>query len=227
MDEQSFEIVFRGDILIGQPLAAVKVRMGQLFKLPPEQVDKLFTGKAVVLKRGLDQATAGKYKAAIAKAGAQVTIVATKGGDERAQRTRRLSLAPLGALLSPRSRGASANVKDIETGHLSLRAQEGNLVEGSELERREPAQVQLRDWQLAELGAILAAEATRAAMEQPIAEVNWELAELGADMAPASEAPPVPTVDADFDLAPVGADLETLRQDPPLAAPDTSHLALE
>src|SRR5690606_40568336 len=55
-----FDIIFRGDIVIGHQLQDVKARLQQLFKTDAARIDALFTGRPVALKRGLDQATANK-----------------------------------------------------------------------------------------------------------------------------------------------------------------------
>jgi len=76
MNEQQFDIIFRGDIVFGHQLAEVKLRLQQLFKADAAKVDALFTGKPVPLKRNLDQASAQKYKEVLHKAGALVDVVA-------------------------------------------------------------------------------------------------------------------------------------------------------
>jgi len=75
MSEQQFDIIFRGDIVFGHQLADVKIKLQQLFKADAAKIDALFTGRPVPLKRGLDQASAQKYKDVLIKAGAQVELV--------------------------------------------------------------------------------------------------------------------------------------------------------
>lgn len=79
MAEQQFDIIFRGDIVLGHNLAEVKVKLQQLFKTDTSKIDALFTGKPTPLKRGLDEATAQKYREVLLKAGAQVSVVAAVG----------------------------------------------------------------------------------------------------------------------------------------------------
>jgi hypothetical protein len=76
MSESQFDIIFRGDIVFGHQLADVKTRLQQLFKADAAKIDALFTGRPVPLKRGLDEASAQKYKEVLIKAGAQVELVA-------------------------------------------------------------------------------------------------------------------------------------------------------
>ena len=79
--ESKFDITFRGDVIAGNNIVDVKQRLAQLFKIDAEKVDALFTGRAVPLKRNVDQATAEKYKAILMKAGAQVSLKDLTSGD--------------------------------------------------------------------------------------------------------------------------------------------------
>ena len=72
-----YQIVFEGKLSGERPLDEVKRNLAALFKMKSEQVDALFTGKAVVIKRDIDQATAVKYQAAFKKAGALCSVVGT------------------------------------------------------------------------------------------------------------------------------------------------------
>ena len=66
----TYDLIFSGDIdnAIGE--AQVRKNVATLFKIPLEKVEKLFSGDAVVLKSGLEEATARKYRSALNKAGA-------------------------------------------------------------------------------------------------------------------------------------------------------------
>lgn len=74
MSEQTFDIIFRGDIQLGQNLPEVKQRLQQLFNADSARIEQLFSGRPVALKRQLDVATAERYRAALLKAGALVSI---------------------------------------------------------------------------------------------------------------------------------------------------------
>lgn len=74
MSDQQFDIIFRGDIVLGHQIADVKQRLVQLFKSDAAKIDTLFTGAAVPLKRDLDKTTAEKYQSVLLKAGAQVDV---------------------------------------------------------------------------------------------------------------------------------------------------------
>ena len=62
MQPETFDVIFRGDIVLGHALDDVKVRLQKLFKVDASKIDALFTGRPVILKRNLDSATAEKYR---------------------------------------------------------------------------------------------------------------------------------------------------------------------
>lgn len=74
-NSEKYDLVFSGQVVKGVDLAVAKKNIGQLFKLDAKKVEALFSGKKVVLKRGLNMDAAGKYRVAIKKAGALVELV--------------------------------------------------------------------------------------------------------------------------------------------------------
>ncbi|MGB3598300.1 hypothetical protein ACS8E9_16030 [Pseudomonas neustonica] len=69
-----FEIVFQGQVQSGVPVEEARARIGQLFQVAGEQLDTLFSGRRIVIKQGLDEAAAAKYRAAIERAGAVCNV---------------------------------------------------------------------------------------------------------------------------------------------------------
>jgi hypothetical protein len=67
---EKFSVVLTGKLADGFELPRVKSNIAQVFKLAPEKVEKLFRGKPVALKRGVDKAQAMKLRNALARAGA-------------------------------------------------------------------------------------------------------------------------------------------------------------
>ncbi|MDX1610221.1 MAG: hypothetical protein R3225_08890 [Halofilum sp. (in: g-proteobacteria)] len=80
MAEGEYQVVFRGELVGDRPEETVKQQLAALFKMPPEKVEALFSGKPVVVKRNLDQATARKFEAAFRKAGAVCELRGPQGG---------------------------------------------------------------------------------------------------------------------------------------------------
>lgn len=70
MSDNNFEVAFSGQIVAGADLAQVKSKVAALFKTDVAKIEHMFSGARVVIKKGLDNATAVKYQAAMKSAGA-------------------------------------------------------------------------------------------------------------------------------------------------------------
>lgn len=81
MDTKNYHVVFEGRITGEKDLADVKRQLAALFKMNASQVESLFNGKPVVIKRDVDAQTAQKYAAAFKKAGAICKIASPGDGD--------------------------------------------------------------------------------------------------------------------------------------------------
>jgi hypothetical protein len=79
MSDQLFEVAFSGQISDGAELAEVKSKVGKMFNADDAKLAQLFSGKRVVIKKNIDQATAAKYQTALNRAGAQCEIAAMDG----------------------------------------------------------------------------------------------------------------------------------------------------
>lgn len=69
-----FEVAFQGQVRSGVSQDQARARIGQLFQVGGEQLDVLFSGRRVVIKQGLDESAAEKYRQAIERAGALCSI---------------------------------------------------------------------------------------------------------------------------------------------------------
>lgn len=257
MSTPEFDIIFRGDIVLGHQLAEVKLRLQQLFKADAAKVDALFTGRPVPLKRKLDEATANKYRAALLKAGAQVAIcpsnnnttatVSKSVGQSFAKATPLVmpappltntlsttsahwSIAPAGSdLLPANQRPPVASPVVVDVTGLSLRAQDGNLLDAQELQSAPVADVVVPNLELAEVGATLSDEDH---LPLPLIDIElegWDIAEVGADLLHEDERPlivPVAVGSVDFGLAPAGSDLGQLKPQVEPLNPDISSLRM-
>ena len=58
MSDQLFEVAFCGQISDGANLDEVKARVGKMFKADDAKLAQLFSGKRIVIKKNIDQATA-------------------------------------------------------------------------------------------------------------------------------------------------------------------------
>ncbi|MFW5969322.1 MAG: hypothetical protein ACOCP9_01650 [Halofilum sp. (in: g-proteobacteria)] len=74
MAEGEFQVVFRGEITGDQPVEVVKQQLANLFRMTPERVEALFSGKPVVVKKNIDEATARRLEQAFRRAGAACEV---------------------------------------------------------------------------------------------------------------------------------------------------------
>lgn len=74
MSDELFEVVFSGQISEGANLQEVKTRIGKMFKADGAQLEQLFSGQSIVIKKNADQQTAHQYKTALQGAGAECDL---------------------------------------------------------------------------------------------------------------------------------------------------------
>lgn len=200
MSEPTYHIVFRGDIQMGQTLPQVKQNLATLFGLDIAKVEALFTGKPVVLKRNLNETSAAKFKAALARAGAVVAIKADATAASTANSTAASqytwTLAPAGMNLlriAERKKRVPAKLGTIE---FSLREQQGHLLDETEKPSAPVVAIAALNVDLAPVGESLLREQERASLPPPLAAPEWGIAPVGADLAPVTlvEAVPFPDI---------------------------------
>ncbi|MFD1215030.1 MULTISPECIES: hypothetical protein [Microbulbifer] len=171
--ENTYSVIFRGDLQPGFTVADVKANFGRLFKAGPAAVEKLFSGRPLAIKKKLTRDQAEQLKAKLAQLGALATVKAegepaalatpaepspsTASVSETAPAVSvessagagaSLSLAPMeGYLLKEHERSKVAPVQ-VPVSHLSLQPAGGNLVQESERNRAAPVEVTVPDWKL-------------------------------------------------------------------------------
>lgn len=114
----TFDLVFRGEIVPGNSLEEVKQRVAASFSLDSAAADQLFSGSSIRLKRGVDKATAERILQRLTDAGAIAIIVpnTAQPATEEAVLQSQLSLAPLGSNVME----ASEKLGDKELGDEEL-----------------------------------------------------------------------------------------------------------
>ncbi len=80
------DVFFRGDLVAGEKLVDVRERLKNLFKANDEQLQRMFSGRPIAIRRGLDSATATQYQEALLKAGALVELKPAKAVAEPTER---------------------------------------------------------------------------------------------------------------------------------------------
>ena len=74
MSENRYKIVFDGALLPGVELTTAKLKLAELFKTDVAAIERLFSGRPVVLKRDLSQSDAQTYLQALTKTGIAARI---------------------------------------------------------------------------------------------------------------------------------------------------------
>ncbi len=74
MPEDRFDIIFAGELIEGPESAAARARVQRMFKASDAQLERLFSGKPVVIKKGVDLEAAAKYRLTFRQVGALVRI---------------------------------------------------------------------------------------------------------------------------------------------------------
>ena len=113
MSDQLFEVAFSGQINEGADLDDVKDKVGKIFKADEGKLALLFSGKRVVIKKNIDQATAAKYQVALGNAGAVCEIVVM---DDAAAAAQTQAAAPVTTAASAEPvPGSPPSLTDYET----------------------------------------------------------------------------------------------------------------
>lgn len=127
MAEMRYDIQFAGELVDGADAGMARERLRELFKLTPEALDRLFSGRPVVIKRDLDEAVAARYRVAFREAGAILRIapaVSTPTGAPPTADEQPAEPAPTGLTLAPPGtevgEAPPPGPRDIDTTHLSL-----------------------------------------------------------------------------------------------------------
>ena len=79
------DVFFRGDLVAGQKAVDVRERLQKLFKANDEQLQRMFSGRPIAIRRGIDSAAAKQYREALLKAGALVELKPAKAVAESAE----------------------------------------------------------------------------------------------------------------------------------------------
>jgi hypothetical protein len=222
MSEKSYQIVVTGELVDGAYLPEVKVKLAALFKMPAAKLDPLFSGKRVVIKRGLGAEAAQQYVAAVRAAG--LICGAEETGAEAAPSSEPasvpgVSLAPVGVtLIDP----PPVVTPEIDVSAYSVASVGEVLVEPPEsLE----ADIDISALSMDPLGEDLVEHAPPQAPAIDTGDLS--VAPAGTQMAEAVKVTPAAIDIGDLDLAPVGSEVGESRREEAPPPPDTSHLELD
>lgn len=239
--EARYNVYFAGEVMTGHAPETVRENLAKVFNADQQTLDKLFSGKAQLIKQHCDKATALKYKNAMERAGAQPIIKAADTAASASDSTRAmtpaekiaaLAAAPVAERYSPADGDKSPNTDSLQkdaipaTGGIGL-APEGTAV----LRAEERAQPVSREVDTSGLAVDTAAQRLSEEASPPPAAPDTSHLAMGqpGETIPnlaTAEAPLTPNTDA-LNLAPAGADFSDCS--PPAAEnlnPDISSLEL-
>jgi hypothetical protein len=114
-----FQLIFKGECVADTDPATARSNARQLFKANDAQLDRMFSGKPVVIRNQLDQTQAGKYRALLQKHGMRAYVQAMAQGQAGAQaQPARSNPAPPSASASqpPQRKASSPFAENQENG---------------------------------------------------------------------------------------------------------------
>lgn len=85
MDPRLYDVLFSGELVAGTVPAEVKRRLAALFKSDASAIERLFSGQTVVIKKGVDESTAARYREALRQAGAVCEVRAVASAPSSAR----------------------------------------------------------------------------------------------------------------------------------------------
>ncbi|MCC6209257.1 MAG: hypothetical protein IT488_14070 [Gammaproteobacteria bacterium] len=229
METRVYDIVFPGALVPGCDIVQVKAELARLFKTDIAAIERLFCGRPVIIKKGLDRQTADKYKAVMEKAGAicelraQVAAATASPSAGTPDGQPAMTIAPAGDVLTvPRE----VPSPEFNLAHISLAATGADILEGVESVTVAPL-YDLSALSMALPGAELVEARQTAPADLP------DFGDMSVDTPGANldtRAPPAPALLPDISgisLAPPGtAVLQSGEAKAPPAPPDISGLKL-
>ena len=239
--EPLYNVYFAGQLVAGQELQDVRQKVQKLFNANPETLDKLFSGKTQLVKRGCDEATAIKYQQAIKRAGAKAIVQASEASPVQSTpavatattptpppntQQAALDLAPSGGdILRPEER-ATPITREVDTSALELTAPGTTLSDAVESSAQAPNTSHLSMGEVGEDIPTLAD--TRVQLNPNIDGINLSCAGSDFSDCAAPQAEPLTLDLSSIEMAPVGSDVlaEEYKKPADEKVPDTDHIKL-
>jgi hypothetical protein len=210
--DPKYDVCFAGELQEGQNLADVRSGLGKLFKADEATLDKLFSGKVQLLKRGCDRATALKYQKAMERAGAKPNIRADP--DCKATAIRR-ETKPDTAMTAAERIASLAAAPDAGQNDSSraVDERESDTAEG--------------DINLAPPGSDVLRPEERVEEEEPNIDTSAiEIMATGVNLSDLSGEPPAAPDTSHLSMGEVGEDIPTLASSAVPISPDIAGISL-
>jgi hypothetical protein len=222
MSEKLYQIVVTGELVDGTYLPVVKAKLAALFNSPAEKLDPLFSGKRLVIKKGLAEEAAQKYVTAVQNAGLRCIAEAMTMEAPRVpvgEMAAGMSVAPIGTtLIDPPAVTAPA----IDISAYSVAPVGETLIEAP---AAPVVEIDISAFSVAPVGGNLVEHIPP---EAPSIDTSaLSVAPPGTQLAePTIVAQPAINIGA-LDLAPVGSDMGQAKSEDAPPPPDTRHLTLD
>jgi len=211
MSDQLFEVAFSGQVSDGANPDEVKARVGKIFNADDAKLAQLFSGKRIVIKKNIDQATASKYQTALNRAGAECEIVQMGGGDAAVPAT-----APAAAAEATPAAAAEATPAAAAEATPAAEPAAASAPVSQEYESSYDGEVAPPP-QIDPLGIT----------GDQIEDLAVTIAPVGSELKDDYQAPEEPDIDiTGFDIAPVGSELSSAKKEADPPPPDTSGITL-
>jgi hypothetical protein len=217
MNDNTFTVVFNGQLVEGADAKQVMANLAQLFKVELAKVEPMFSGATVTIKKGVDEATARKYQQALLQAGAICQVVSASPAAPDAP----------AAAAAPAVPPAAAGTRETPTAAAPASVLNATLAEPGviikEPEQVPPLQVDTSHLSLGAVGETIVEQ--EAAEELQVDVSALSMAEPGVQLVPPSEVAALQIDVSDLSMAAPG----TLLKEPEKVAPaqiDTGTLSL-
>ena len=221
MSDNEFAVVFKGQLVEGADPAQVRAKLAKLFNADAARVEAMFSGKTVIVKKGIDEDTAKQYKAVLAKAGAVALVARTGNKAQESAKQAQVEVAKEPAAAVPPTVDASTSAQAEPPAADTSAPEQAPAADESKAQSGPPEAI---DATIAEPGVILVEYKH---LEAPdIDTSHLDVAEVGVDLVEYK------TVEApEFDLSGLTLDAPgpTLAEPRQIVPPeiDTSSLSLE
>jgi hypothetical protein len=209
--DKRYNVYYAGQLLQGQHPDVVRARLGKLFNADQQTLERLFSGKAQLLKRECDRATALKYKQAMERAGALPLI---RVSEDTSAVQAPPSVAP----------GAMTTAETNATMAVAAETGEHDSAGAGAWRGAPPAAGEMR---LAPPGAELLLESERHhPVQREIDTSGLDLGATGDRLSPRQPPPPPAPETGHLTIAAAGEEIPNLPAGQPPQPPDVSALDL-
>ncbi len=217
-----YDILFAGQLVDGFDEGTTRSNMGKLFKANEATLDKLFSGKPYAIKRGVDKASAVKYKAVMQKAGA-VALIKAQQAEE-----------PTPAPAPPADAYADDDLPSSADIATAPEEEGGSMADRIAAMAAEPSAspraATFGETESAITGDAPAAEGAPAADGAPVADGEIALAPVGTDVLRENEREVIEELDIDISAINMTSSFQEPEalggNDEPPLNPDISHLSM-